>query len=100
MINNAGDRWMAILVCRTEAGLRFVLQARCVTFADAVRLSTAPSSTVPTYLTFVESMPIRFCPSCGKRLDELVVADPKFFEELATQHKPFCEGCCGSDNCR
>lgn len=89
LVRNAGDRGLAVLVCQTEAGLRFAIQARAVAFADEANLGKQPSSTLPAHVTLSESMRVRYCPSCGKRLDELTAIEPTFFEQLADQHKPF-----------
>ena len=34
-------------------------------------------------------MGLRFCPACGRNLEELVQESPDFFNELAGEHKKF-----------
>ncbi|MBE2284137.1 MAG: hypothetical protein IAE77_11830 [Prosthecobacter sp.] len=91
LIDNAGQRGLAVLVCPTEAGFRFALQMRAVTAADETTMTKnrQPSASLPEKMTLSESMRIRHCPSCGKRLDELAASDPKFFAKLASEHRPF-----------
>ena len=88
LINNAGQRGLAILVCATDAGLRFALQMRAVTAANESTMTKArqPISLQPEHVTLSESIRIRHCPSCGKRLDELAASDPALFTKLAADH--------------
>lgn len=91
LIENAGQRGLAVLVCATDAGLRFALQMRAVTAADESTMGKdgQPSTSLPEHVTLSGSMRIRYCPSCGKRLDELAASDPKFFAKLADEHRPY-----------
>ena len=91
LIGNAGQRGLAVLVCATDAGLRFALQMRAVTAADEAMIAKnkQPLASFPQHATLSESMRIRHCPSCGRRLDELAAGDPKLFEKLAEDHRPY-----------
>ena len=91
LINNAGQRGLAVLVCATDAGLRFALQMRAVTATDeaAMAKNSQPLASMPEHLTLSESMRIRHCPSCGKPLGELAASDPSYFEKLADEHRPY-----------
>jgi len=89
LILNAGERGFAVLVSENKDGVKFSLQMRAVSFADEGNLPKGPLPTMPTHLTLSGSMRIRYCPSCGKRLDDLVTADTKSFKELAGKHAPF-----------
>jgi len=102
IVQNAGNRGFAILVRRLmSVGLMFELQERAIAFADEAsmfkRSSSEQSSWTmaqpsPASATLAASGIIRFCPFCGRRLEELIAADPKFFEELEAKHKPFLVG--------
>jgi hypothetical protein len=89
LIENAGERGLAVLVSEHLEGLKFALQMRAVAFTDEAGFSQGPLPVTPTNISLSGSMRIRFCPSCGKRLEELVSEDIKLFEELAVKHKPF-----------
>jgi len=89
LVGNAGERGLAILVSEHSDGLKFALQMRAVAFEEEARLSKEPMPTMPTHISLSGSMRIRFCPSCGKRLDELAAANPGKFEVLAAKHKRF-----------
>jgi len=89
LISNAGERGLAVLVCKTDAGFKFAVQARAVSFADESNVAKPSCVTMPTHVTLSESMRIRYCPSCGRKLAELVGIDPSQFEVLATTHRPF-----------
>ena len=91
LLENAGQRGLAVLVCATDAGLRFALQMRAVTAADETMMGKngQPSTSLPEHFTLSGSMRIRYCPSCGKRLDELAASDPMFFAKLADEHRPY-----------
>ena len=91
LIGNAGQRGFAVLVCETEAGLRFALQMRAVTADDENTMKRLPQSSLslPEHITLSGSIRIRYCPSCGKRLDELATADPAHFSKLAEEHRQY-----------
>jgi hypothetical protein len=91
LVRNIGDRGFAVLVCDTDAGFRFALQMRAVTARDeaTMREHKQPCPLLPEHLTLSGSMRIRYCPSCGKRLDELVASNPILFARLATEHFPY-----------
>jgi len=91
LINNAGQRGLAVLVSETDVGLRFNLQMRAVSLADEEEMekSSKPSSSLPKHVTLSESLRIRYCPSCGKRLDELTAKEPSIFAELADEHAKY-----------
>lgn len=89
LINNAGDRGFSVLVSEDKEGVMFAVQMRSVSFIDEKNLPKGPWPTTLTNLTLSGSMRIRYCPSCGKLLNDLVVSDPKYFQELAAKHKVF-----------
>ena len=89
LIGNAGERGLAVLVSQHSEGMKFALQMRAVAFTDEATLPKEPLPTMPTNISLSGSMRIRYCPSCGRRLEELAAAESKVFEQLAAQHKPF-----------
>lgn len=93
LIQCAGERGLAVLVCPTKDGMKFALQMRAIKLADEVGFPKGPLPTGPTNLTLSGSMMIRYCPSCGKRLEDMVTANPKLFKELAIKHEQFRKTC-------
>jgi len=91
LINNAGQRGLAVLICKTDVGVRFALQMRAVTADDENKMKKfpQPSLSLPEHVTLSESMRIRHCPSCGKLLDELAASEPSFFAKLADEHRSY-----------
>ena len=91
LIDNAGQRGLAVLVCKTEAGLRFALQMRAVTADDENTMKTfpQPSFSLPEHVTLSESLRIRHCLSCGTRLEELTASEPSLFARLADEHRSY-----------
>ncbi|NJM37063.1 MAG: hypothetical protein HC845_03845 [Akkermansiaceae bacterium] len=89
LIDNAGQRGLAVLVCKTDAGLRFALQMRAVTADNENTMKKFPKSSfsLPENVTLSESLRIRHCPSCGTRLDELATKDPSLFARLADEQR-------------
>jgi hypothetical protein len=88
LIDNAGQRGLAVLVCKTDIGLRFLIQMRAVTHDDENNLKQSPQPTLslPEHVTLSGSMRIRYCPSCGKRLEDLAASEPDYFGKLADEH--------------
>ena len=44
---------------------------------------------LPLYINISSTVGLRYCPSCGRRLQELVDAASEEFAELAKIHKDF-----------
>ena len=89
-IANAGERGFAILVSKDADGIIFVQEMRAITFADEAVYPRTPMPDSPIkYMTLSGSMRINYCSTCGRRLQDLVKASPKFFEGLAEKHKQF-----------
>jgi hypothetical protein len=91
LIDNAGQRGLAVLVCITDQGLRFALQMRAVTADDENNMKNfpSPSFSLPEHITLSESLRIRHCPSCGQLLDALAASNPELFSKLAYEHRPY-----------
>lgn len=89
LIRSAGGRGLAVLVRSTDDGIKFALQMRAIAFADERALPKGTMAVGPQNLALSGSMVIRYCPSCGKRLDELVTTNAELFVELAAKHSRF-----------
>jgi len=89
LINSAGERGFAILVSAHPDGIKFSLQMRSMAFIDEKAFPSSPLPMLPTNLSLSGSIRIRYCPSCGRRLQELVEKDIKCFSNLAEHHKEF-----------
>lgn len=91
LVHNVGERGFAVLVFNSDVGLRFALQMRAVSATDEATMvkNRQPLPSLPEHVTLSGSMRIRHCPSCGKRLDELVATDPVFFAKLADEHRQY-----------
>jgi len=85
-VEAAGERGIAILVKVTSEGIMFVLQSRGIAFEDESKIRPMPSA--PDIKINVScTTGLQYCPACGRRLQELVKASPRAFEELAQKHK-------------
>jgi hypothetical protein len=81
----AGERGLAILAREDSSGhLRFLVQSRGVAYDDEPKLRPFP---IDVSINIASVMGLRFCPFCGRELDDLVEEAPDFFRELAVQHK-------------
>lgn len=89
LVADAGGRGFSVVVSALPRGYRFHIQMRAVSAADEARLPRVPRPDMPEHVTLSGSFVIRYCPSCGKRLDDLVSANPKAYAELAAAHKDF-----------
>jgi len=87
LISNAGKRGVAVIVVwRKPGGLKFLLQSRGIAHDDEALFKPMP---LPLYINISSTVGLRYCPSCGKRLQELVDSAPEEFTELAKIHKDF-----------
>jgi hypothetical protein len=57
-----------------------------VAFEDEGKLQPAP---IDLKINIACSSGLRFCPFCGRRLEELIRESPEFFCDLAEAHKRF-----------
>jgi len=87
-VADAGQRGIAVLVVNTSEGIRFRIQSRGIAFDDERKIGPMPSA--PDMKVNVSCVVgLLYCPFCGRRLQDLVNASPKAFEDLAGKHKPF-----------
>ncbi len=89
MIRSAGEQGLAILVCKTDEGLMFAIQMRSVAVKDIQSIAKQSSTMPPVCMTVSGSVMIRYCPSCGKLLSDLIPTDPEAFKSLGDQHEKF-----------
>lgn len=89
LIKNVGERGFAMLIDDRPEGLKFSLQMRAVEFAAEGDFAKGPLPEKPPHITLSGSMRIRYCPSCGKRLEDLAAANRQLFKELSVTHEPF-----------
>lgn len=83
----AGQRGSAILAYEKSPGhIGFVLQSRGLAFGDEAKWT--PIS-IDVMINVSSEMGLRFCPFCGRKLEELVRECPDFFTTLAKDHKRF-----------
>jgi len=99
LIKNAGERGFSAVIENRPEGLKFSLQMRAVEFASEADFSKVPLPEKPSHISLSGSMRIRYCPSCGKRLENLVAAKHQFFKELAVTHEPFKPSWVSNDDC-
>jgi len=87
-VANAGQRGVAALVKESVEGLVFVQQSRGIAFEDEGKIRPMPSA--PDIKINVScTTGLRYCPACGRRLQELIEASPRAFQKLAEEHKKF-----------
>jgi hypothetical protein len=83
---SAGQRGIAALAFLVPDAVRFVLQSRGVAFEDEGILRPAP---IDVRINIACCSGLRYCPHCGRKLEELVRESPEFFEKLAEDHSRF-----------
>lgn len=87
-VANAGQRGIAALAKRAGERVVFVLQSRGIAFDDEGKLGPMPVG--PDLKINVScTTGLRYCPVCGRRLQELLEASPQAFLKLAEEHKKF-----------
>ena len=86
LVRNAGDRGMAVIVGHIGESISFTLQFRAVAFDDMAKIPRKPLPSFPEHVTLASGAMIRYCPSCGKRLSDLVDEKPDSFRHLAHEH--------------
>jgi hypothetical protein len=87
-ISDAGHRGIAVLAVATSEGVRFRLQSRGIDFEDENKFR--PIQEFPEIKINVSCMTgLKYCPFCGCRLQDLVKASPKVFEDLVEKHRQF-----------
>ncbi len=87
MLACAGERGNAIVVWVDSAGeLRFLHQSRGVAFEDEPRLKPAEMDVV---INISAEVGMRYCPTCGRLLEELVAEHRDFYANLAKEHEKF-----------
>ncbi len=90
-VANAGRRGIAAHAKKVGAEVVFVLQSRGIAFDDECKIRPRPGA--PDIMINLSChMGLRYCPVCGRRLQELVAASPRAFLKLAENHKKFLAG--------
>ena len=87
-VADAGQRGIAVLVVNTSQGIRFRLQSRGIAFEDESKICPMPGAADMRINVSCE-MGLQHCPFCGHKLQDLVKASPKAFDELVEKHKQF-----------
>jgi hypothetical protein len=86
LIMAAGERGNAALAVEKRGRLYFLLQSRGVAFEDESKLRPA---SIEVTINIASCTGLRFCPFCGRKLEELIQDSPDFFENLAAHHEKF-----------
>ncbi len=87
MLACAGERGNAIVVWVDPAGhVRFLHQSRGVAFVDEPRLKPAEMDVI---INISAEVGIRYCPTCGRLLEDLVAEHPDFYANLAKEHEKY-----------
>ena len=87
LISLAGERGLAILARVEFSGkIGFVYQSRGIAFEDEGKLKPAP---IEININVATAIGLRYCATCGRKLEELVAESPDFFRQLAVEHKKF-----------
>jgi hypothetical protein len=83
-LSNQGEKGFSVMPVRTELGhRRWYLVARPVDRDDAGDLSKRSAGLPAISVAIAMSLPLRFCPSCGTDLAEMIAADERAFDVLA-----------------
>ena len=84
LLSCAGARGHAILACQVSAGdVGFLLQSRGLAFGDEVKLRPVD---IDVKINISAEIGLRFCPFCGRNLEELVHEHPDFYVKMAKDH--------------
>lgn len=90
---SAGQRGISILVFKVpdRDDIWFVLQSRGVAFEDEEKLGPIPAklAPIPYSINISTCGVIKFCPNCGRRLQDLVEASREAFLRMAEEHKKY-----------
>ena len=87
LIACAGERGNAVVVWTDSSGEpRFLMQSRGVAFEDQSKLRPAD---VDVTLSLSAEVGMRYCPTCGRLLEELVNGNREFYRKLAKEHEKF-----------
>jgi hypothetical protein len=83
----AGQRGLAILVRENfEGKMIFVFQSRGIAFDDVAKWKAVP---IDIMINVDAVVGLRFCPFCGRKVEQLVQESPEFFRDLMLEHKKF-----------
>jgi hypothetical protein len=92
-VGNAGQRGISILVFKVpdKDELWFVLQSRGVAFEDEGKLGPIPaeSAAFPYRINISTCGVIKYCPTCGHRLQDLVETSTENFFRMAEEHRRY-----------
>jgi hypothetical protein len=88
VLSGAGERGLSAVVVSSPEGLIFMLQSRGIDFGTENKLGLIPSE-LELFVNSSASFPIKFCPFCGKRLEDLVSASLPEFQRLSEKHLPY-----------
>lgn len=88
LISDAGQRGIAAIVVQTADGIRFRLQSRGVAFEDETRMRSIFVASDINFNLACETG-LQFCPFCGTRLQDLVIANGRAFNRLAREQEKF-----------
>ena len=83
-VNSAGERGLGILVKRTPDGLRFELQSRGIAYEDETKIRPMP---IELRINVASGTGLRFCPWCGRLVQDIIDLAPDAFVELAKKHE-------------
>ena len=73
-----------MVVHKTSAGIIFFIQSRGIAFEDVGKIRPIP---IDIKINVASDVGMQYCPFCGRKLQELVIASPEFFDDLAENHK-------------
>lgn len=89
LLSCVGQRGHAAVVWADSSGeLRFLLQSRGLSFDDKSKLKPAP---VDVVINLSAEIGMKYCPFCGRLLEELINEHPKFFRNLSKKHEKYLE---------
>lgn len=84
LLSHAGERGNAVVVW-IDSGreLRFLLQSRGISYEDEPKLKPAKMDVV---INISAEIGMRYCPFCGRFLEELIKRHRDFYANLAKEH--------------
>jgi hypothetical protein len=88
VLSVAGERGLSAVVASLPEGLFMMLQSRGVNFEDKEKIEGGTSG-LSSFINLSETLAIKYCPFCGKRIEELVMSSHDEFQVLSEKHFPY-----------
>jgi hypothetical protein len=90
LLDNAGERGLAVLVVANEFGMRFSLQSRGIDYEHEPEVSRRLKG-INASFNLSRSTGMRRCPFCGRKVERMLRRAPDYFWRLSRDHLKFSD---------